>query len=121
AADGEDPPHAGRGRRVHQVLRGALAELEVRVGVDHARGKSGGGWLTSPPAGSSPSPARSQATAPGSPTASSIRAAEAGMNGCSKTARERTASASVYRVVSSSAWSAAAWLRASTHGWRSST
>ena len=59
-ADGEDTADPGRGGSVTQLLgRRPLAELEVRVGVDHARGKSGGGWVTAIPAGRSPTPARS--------------------------------------------------------------
>ena len=76
-------PRSGRGAR---GCRSAAA----------TRGKIGSGWCTSLPAASIPSggplPARCR---PGSPTASSIVSAEAGMYGCSSTPSDRTVSASV--------------------------
>ena len=86
AADRDDAAHSGLGSGGGDVLRVPVAHLEVRVGVDHAPaaaslGKSGGGCSTAVPAAVRPSPALSQPTAPGSPTAARIRSEAAGMYG----------------------------------------
>ena len=75
AADGQNPAHARRGRLVHHLLRRPRRSRRGGRGC-RSRARSAGtaarGWRTRVPARSRPSAARSQPTAPGSPTASSI-------------------------------------------------